>query len=428
MIIEQHPLFESPFIKSFLNAFEYSMVSVLITDTQASYPRYRFLYVNQAFKDQTGYQEEDLFHKSPKILQGEKTDSKTIKKLDVNLAQNEIFIGQTVNYRKNGSEYIVRWCINPLQDQSNKIIAYISFQIEMTEYVQTKDEAFFLAEALNQSSGAAQITDLQGKILYANNAFSEMTGYTLEEIKGRNPRMLSSGNMDDVFYKRMWETLMRNQPFNGVFINRHKNGHEYFQEQTISPIMDENQRPMFFLAISKDNSADVQKTSILEFKAYHDPLTRLFNRTKFNEVMIAKQRDFKENHIVYSVILGDIDNFKPLNDYHGHDIGDIALFNVAQCLKKNLRKQDQIFRWGGEEFIVVVDVSLQDSLIVAENLRKAVDELSIEGHPELKLAMSFGVTQFQLNDSQETLFKRVDEALYLAKSKGKNQVVSKTEN
>ncbi|MGC9387260.1 MAG: sensor domain-containing diguanylate cyclase [Hydrogenovibrio sp.] len=424
MILNPHKLFEPPLVQSLLKAFDGSMFSLVITDTGDSEPHYRFLYVNERFQKQCGYSEEELKHLSPKILQGPRTHSKTLAKLHQALKEDRTFIGQTTNYRKDGSEYIVRWSINPIRDENDRVIAYISCQQEVTEFVQKREEALFLAEAINQSADAALITDIEGTIVYANKAFSALTGYELHEIKGKNTRMLKSGKMDEKFYKNMWETLINNESFKGVFLNRHKNGREFFEQKTITPILDEDNRPMYYLAISKDNSDVIQKTHHLEYKAYHDSLTGLFNRSKFDEVINVKLRHLRLNGEQFSLIIADVDDFKKLNDTHGHDAGDDVLRAIAEHFQNNLRKGDLIFRWGGEEFAVLIDSDLGSTEFVADLLRSRIAKMEIDSLPGLGITMSFGVTEAEENDHLDTLFKRADQALYQAKSNGKNQVQS----
>lgn len=428
MIVAPHPLFDQPLIKSFLQAFEHSMMTFVITSTETDAVPYRFLYVNERFKQQTGYDELDLKDQSPKILQGPKTSAELLAELKRRLRRQETFIGQAINYRKDGSEYIVRWSINPILDDREQVVAYISCQMEVNERVQDQEQAFFLAEAINQTADAALITDLKGRIVYANRAFTLLTGYELEEIKGRNTRMFKSGKMPSDFYQRMWETLLMNQSFKGIFLNRHKDGHAFFEQKTITPIVDEYNQPIYFLAISKDSSEVIEKTHHLEYKAYHDALTGLFNRSKFDELMVAKLRHFEHEGAVFSLILGDLDDFKPLNDTYGHDVGDEVLKQLASVFRHSLRKDDVVIRWGGEEFCVLIDSDLKSTEFVAQLLKDRIAEIDLEALPDIRLTMSFGVAQAQTGDDPESLFKRADEALYEAKLSGKNRVMIQPES
>ena len=399
------------------------MMTFVVTATESADIPYEFLYVNERFKLQTGYQESELYGQSPKVLQGPKTSPSVLAELKEKITHNQTFIGQAVNYRQDGTEYIVRWSINPLMDAEGEKIGYISCQMEVNETIHDQDQAFFLAEAINQTADAALITDLSGQIVYANHAFSRLTGYTLAEIKGKNTRMFKSGKMPEGFYQKMWETLIQNQSFKGIFLNRHKNGRAFFEQKTITPIVDENNRPMYFLAISKDSSEVIEKTHHLEYKAYHDALTGLFNRSKYDELIIAKLRHLQDEGEGFGLILADVDDFKYLNDTYGHDVGDEVLKQLADVFRHSLRKGDVVIRWGGEEFCVLIDSDVQSTEFVAQLLKDRVSELYIEALPDVQLTMSFGVTAAVSHDTPEGLFKRADQALYRAKKNGKNQVV-----
>lgn len=167
-----------------------------------------------------------------------------------------------------------------------------------------------------------------------------------------------------------------------------------------------------------------EKSALLEYQANHDPLTGLSNRTAFYKVYNAElKRDIRYNHSL-SLILFDIDNFKMINDNYGHNVGDIALKQIAELTLKNVREHDTVTRWGGEEFIVLLpETDVDGAIQVAEKIRIAIEKFEDKHIP--KFTSSFGVAQLQYEDSHESFIQRVDEALYEAKRTGKNKVVSK---
>lgn len=422
MVVSKPEILQSASINSFLEALEFSLSSLVITDADMSPDGQKFIYVNERFKQQTQYSEQELLNKTPRILQGVGTSPETIKQLKTALLKGETFVGQTVNYRKDGSSYPVRWSINPIRNEQHEIIAFLSNQLEITEFVKAQDQALFLAEALNQSADGALITDLQGNIIYANRAFSRLTGYSFAEIEHQNVRMFKSGKMSAEFYDDMWSKLSKNQPFEGVFLNVHKNGKLFFEQKTITTILDHDNQSCYYLALSKDSSEVINKTNHLEYQAYHDPLTGLFNRAKFDEIMDYKMRVFETHHAPFCIILSDIDNFKMINDTLGHAVGDEALQQVAHVLHSNLRDADVVVRWGGEEFCILVDATIDKALTVAELLRLRINTSEFSMLPSKTLSMSFGVAQIYPQQTPEELFVKADQAVYLAKKLGKNRV------
>ena len=148
-----------------------------------------------------------------------------------------------------------------------------------------------------------------------------------------------------------------------------------------------------------------------------DPLTKLSNRRALHNYV----NEYLQKNAQYSVIFCDIDHFKKLNDTYGHDFGDKVLTTVAKTLKKNLRSSDFVARWGGEEFVIILqnqDLSLAKKL--AERLRKAIQ--SLQSELDIEVTCSFGVAQRSGEESVEETIKRADEALYRAKKRGRNRV------
>ena len=174
--------------------------------------------------------------------------------------------------------------------------------------------------------------------------------------------------------------------------------------------------------ISKMNEELLSKTSILEEKASFDFLTKLYNRRKFNtflEYEISKANRYKEEFL--SLLLIDIDYFKNVNDFHGHLVGDNILQEVSKILTICSRDTDIVARWGGEEFILMLpQTNVEQAFLVAQKLRVTIEKHKFD---EVKhITCSIGVTQFQRNEDKDTLFKRVDSALYKAKNAGRNRV------
>lgn len=159
----------------------------------------------------------------------------------------------------------------------------------------------------------------------------------------------------------------------------------------------------------------------LSKKAYIDELTQVANRAKFN-LEIQKELDFfKQYESTFSLALFDIDFFKRINDTYGHSIGDIILQELALLVSENIRNTDILARWGGEEFVIIFhQTAIQPSFFIAEELRKKIQNHTF--HKEIKLTCSFGLTHTKDTDDAQSLFKRVDKALYDAKQKGRNQV------
>ena len=159
----------------------------------------------------------------------------------------------------------------------------------------------------------------------------------------------------------------------------------------------------------------------LEVNVITDSLTRLFNRDYFDRVLHKQEKYCLRNKSTFSLLLCDVDFFKNVNDKYGHQHGDRVLIQLAKLLKNNSREYDYIFRYGGEEFALIFpQTTLEQAMEVAEKYRKLVEKEDFG--LDTPLTISIGVCEFNMNEAVESLFKRTDNALYLAKSSGRNKV------
>jgi diguanylate cyclase (GGDEF)-like protein len=156
-----------------------------------------------------------------------------------------------------------------------------------------------------------------------------------------------------------------------------------------------------------------------------DPLTNLYNRRKFIELMEVESARFNRNASPFSLILSDIDNFKLFNDTYGHACGDFVLVSIAKNIQEILRTQDSLARWGGEEFIILLpDTSLEDGYNVAEKIRAAIASTVIKyANKKLTITMTFGLSEITPTISLDALINEADKALYKGKAASKNCVL-----
>ena len=169
-----------------------------------------------------------------------------------------------------------------------------------------------------------------------------------------------------------------------------------------------------------------QKSNLLEYQANHDQLTGLYNRQKFHDVFTKEIRRNKRYGSSLSLIIFDIDNFKPLNDTFGHTVGDTILKGIASVVAINLRQTDTIVRWGGEEFIALLpETDLETALSVAEKLKESISQIEFSAINQ-PVTASFGVAMLNETDTESSFIHRADEALYEAKRNGKNQVIKES--
>ena len=195
---------------------------------------------------------------------------------------------------------------------------------------------------------------------------------------------------------------------------------DHYYQIRISQLNSGNNYSLAFSDITEleANRLKIKKT------AEYDPLTKVYNRVKINEIFERLAYNVKKHNHDLTLILFDIDHFKMVNDTYGHNAGDSVLKELSALVKSLLRNGDIFARWGGEEFVVLLqDTSLVESAKLASRLRSEIERFhfNIVG----KVTCSFGVSQFGAGDTEMKFFERVDDALYEAKEKGRNQVITK---
>ena len=404
-------------VKSLVSIFEYSVEPILITNTSWE-EGLKIIYSNRAFCNATGYTKEELLGQNPKIFQGVKSNYTAIKELKTELLKGNHFIGQSVNYKKNKTSYIVKWSISPLLDKNSIPIAYISFQKTIETGKQIEHEKL-LNSIVNTSKNFILVTDLDGNIIYLNEAFHNKLGYNKGELIGKHTRILKSGMQSEQFYKNMWHSILSTGSYTDIFISKKKDGTLFYDKKNITTIKDNEGDPIYYVSTSTDISKQIAKQKNLESQVYIDSLTQTLNKKKYDEIVEELLEEHKIINKTFSLILIDIDHFKNINDLYGHDVGDYVLTEFSKLLKDNTRDDDLLFRWGGEEFIIITQNTKTDALNLAEKLRL---ETSNKKFNLIRITASFGISEVSEKIDKKTLFKQADNALYKSKTSGRNQV------
>jgi diguanylate cyclase (GGDEF)-like protein/PAS domain S-box-containing protein len=282
-----------------------------------------------------------------------------------------------------------------------------------------------LSRAIEQTAESVLITDRSGVIEYVNPAFEAVTGYGAADALGRTPRLKKSGKQSGGFYQELWRTILAGDVFIDVFVNRRKDGTLYYEEQTITPLKDQNGNITHFVATGRDISERMAFQERLQYIAHHDVLTNLPNRALFvDRLKQALARARWHNRIV-AVMFLDLDRFKHVNDSLGHEAGDQLLTESARRLEANAREGDTAARFGGDEFVLMFDdlASAADAdELATKTLNVFAQPFMVDDH-ELYLTASIGISLFP-DDAEDsrTLLQNADTAMYRAKEMGKNNI------
>jgi diguanylate cyclase (GGDEF)-like protein/PAS domain S-box-containing protein len=280
-----------------------------------------------------------------------------------------------------------------------------------------------LGTFLDHTAEAILITDAKTRIVYINQSFTRVTGYSWKEASGKTPRLLHSGRQSAEFYAHMWKCIHSTGRWQGEIWNRRKSGEIYPEWLSITAIKGGSGKVEHYLAIFSDITLRKREERELYDLATHDALTGLPNRYFFSERFRHAMVRAKRAANLVALLYLDLDGFKPVNDALGHRCGDRLLQTVAKRLKRSVREVDTVARLGGDEFAVILEQLSQprDAAATAKKLLRALARpYLLEGH-KAKLTASIGITVYPLDgEDVDMLLKRADGAMYRAKTERRN--------
>lgn len=333
-------------------------------------------------------------------------NSKTLEWLIKNTG--EILVGSC-------KEFVMR--INPLELKNFHVLEEIEKEKEI------------LLEAIEQSSVSIVMTDTNGDIVYVNSTFERLTGYSFEEVLGRNPRILKSGLTDDQVYEDLWATISKGQVWRGEQINKRKDGSFYFEESRITPIFNKNDELVYYFAIKHDITERKVLEDRLKEVAIKDALTGVYNRYYLMDRLNQLVEGYKRLGDTFTLAILDLDLFKIINDTYGHHAGDLVLKEFASIIQDNIRPYDILARYGGEEFILVFPkTNLDKAYMVLSRILNKIrkTDFSYEGRP-ISLTFSGGISEITELEggkiSVNQILRLSDKKLYKAKELGRNNIV-----
>lgn len=273
------------------------------------------------------------------------------------------------------------------------------------------------------SLNAIVVTDLNGKIISANPAFKDITGYDPNEISQKNMHILKSGKHDKDFYEKLWNSLNSTGNWEGEIWNRNKNGELFIELLSINTVKDSLDNPVYYVGIFSDITERKAMELHIQHLAHHDLLTNLPNRTlltdRIEQALLMAERTKHQLAIMFI----DLDYFKKVNDELGHEVGDILLQQVAERLKLCLRSADTVSRYGGDEFVILLPeiATIEDATIIAQRIVKSIKEPFLINEHVANISSSIGISIYP-NDSlqHDDLIRCADEAMYESKRNGKD--------
>jgi diguanylate cyclase (GGDEF)-like protein/PAS domain S-box-containing protein len=323
----------------------------------------------------------------------------------------------------DGRIKVILECGETLFDDAGMPLRSIGTAQDISGLRQMESQMQLLGVAFQHSGEAILITDAKNNIVTVNPAFSALTGYSLDEALGRNPRFLSAGRNSPEDYSAMWLSIREKGFWQGEIWDRRKDGGIYPKWMSVSVIRDEAGEIRYHIAHFTDISVERAAEEKLHHIAHHDSLTGLPNRFslsgRIQQALALARRDGGRVALLFI----DLDRFKLVNDTLGHHVGDELLIEVAHRLQDSVRDSDVVARLGGDEFVIMLTGIEHTSsvAVVAEKVVLAVGSpYLIEGH-DLYTSPSIGIAVFPTDgETGDVLMKNADAAMYHAKSAGRN--------
>jgi diguanylate cyclase (GGDEF)-like protein/PAS domain S-box-containing protein len=386
----------------------------------------KLILVNKKICSILGYQESELMGQS--ILDitwpDDREKSREASQSLLNNPDNSVILEKRYLH-KNGHAIWAQATLSVTLKADGQI-DYLMAVIEDISSRKKLQSMLHLSNRALESSGNGVVisdaTDSDHKVIFANSAFTRITGYGLDEIIGRNCRFLQKDDLEQIEIKAIREALLNHQEIHTVVRNYRKDGSLFWNELTISPVPDEMGKITHFIGIMNDITAERSNQEQLAFQATHDELTGLPNRNLLNDRLPQALHQARRRNNSVALLFLDVDHFKLINDSIGHAAGDELLRGFAGRLSSCVRSGDTVSRHGGDEFVIVLKDILQSTHVgvICENIFRAIAEpFQILNH-KIHTTCSIGIALFpQDGEDAETLSKFADMALYRAKDLGR---------
>jgi diguanylate cyclase (GGDEF)-like protein/PAS domain S-box-containing protein len=335
------------------------------------------------------------------------------------LLQGETHVAEWRLRRKDGAYLPVEVNAKILPDSR-----WQGFVRDISKRKQVEAKLRQAATVFDSTMEAIMIADAARKIIAVNRAYTNITGYEPEEVSGKDASQLhKSGQHNEGFYQRIWQTLERTGQWQGEVWNRRKNGELYPAWENISIVKDDQGRITNYVAVMSDISPIKQAEERLTYLAHHDALTGLPNRLAFVANLEQALERAKRHQQKVALLFLDLDRFKLINDTMGHAAGDQMLQVVSARLKKCVRAEDTVARLGGDEFTVILDeiAHAEDAAILAGKIIHAIEQPIPIDNRKVITSTSIGISIYPDDAlNAEDLAKAADAAMYRAKARGRH--------
>ena len=382
-----------------------------------------FVYANQAWKNTAGLTPDDnVAGKNDFDFWPEKLAEhyrSTDQEVQLKRQQKRL-IEKSLNL---GNEHWAETFKSPVIDENGQLIGTVGLSRDITADKIAEEKLKLAASIYECSSEAMLVTDAENLIIGINPAFTQITGYTLDEVLGKNPKIFSSGKHNKDFYQAMWDSIIKNHFWQGEMCDKKKDGELHTKKMTINVIMDSNGKIDRYICQFSDISDVKKNEALIWHQANYDALTNLPNRRLFIDRLEQKIYIAERMNSSLAVLLIDLDRFKEINDTLGHQVGDYLLVEVAKRLTDCIGSTNTVSRLGGDEFIIILS-ELNDhnhAEITAEKILASLNQPLKLNNELIYTSCSIGISMYPNNgNTTDDLIKNADQAMYQSKQSGRN--------
>ncbi|MDP2170657.1 MAG: diguanylate cyclase [Rhodocyclaceae bacterium] len=324
----------------------------------------------------------------------------------------------------DGHQIVLRTSKVPLRSTDHAVVGLLGVYDDVTEAKHVQEVMQLASMVYENSSESMMVTDADGNIIAINPAFTRTTGYTQKEVIGKNARILNSGHHDKAFFLGMWEVLDRTGSWEGEIWDKRKNGEIYPKWLNINTAFDADGKPFRRVALFSDITEKKKSEQLIWRQANFDTLTGLPNRRMFHDRLEQgiKKAHRTDRHL--ALLFVDLDRFKEINDTLGHARGDLLLAEAAQRLTGCVRESDTVARLGGDEFTIIL-CELDDTRgidRIAQAILQSLTSAFLLDDEPAHVSASIGITLYPEDATlAEDLIRNADQAMYAAKSQGRNR-------
>jgi len=384
----------------------------------------KYLGCNRAYCDYVGCCEDDLIGKTDFDLFDESKAEKIRSEDHTVMDQGSVHRREEWITYPNSRMHLIDNIRSSFHGADGELLGLIGIGRDITHRKQAEEQLQVLTHTVEQSASVVLIVDSDNRVKYVNPKFTQVTGYSSEEVIGKSSQYLQSRETLIEHGKEMQFALTNGREWRGEVCNRKKNGERYWAYIVISPIKDSKGKITYYLCTVEDITEAHHLNEQLSYEASHDSLTGLVNRREF-EARVQSLIDSSSRRQHHAICFMDLDQFKVINDTGGHSAGDELLRQVSQHLTKQVRSNDTLARLGGDEFGMLMECcSLENAKKVAENLQDIIKQFQFKWEDRLfKIGVSIGLVAITNEDNNLTeLFRKADAACYMAKDLGRNRI------